>query len=178
VRRTLDAYAAARTVNGWRDSRHRVEHVEVIDPADIPRFKDFGVVASMQPLHAPGPLSYPGHEMMALLGAARERYSFAWRSLREAGARLCFASDWPVSPVDPLRSIQAAVTRRPWRAGQPEQAQTLDEAIAGYTRDGAWTEFAEGRKGRLPPGCLADLVVLDGDIETAPPDWVRNLGCG
>ena len=113
--------------------------------------------------------------MMALLGERREPYTFAWRTLRDAGAHLCFASDWPVSPVDPLLSIQAAVTRKPWRAGQPGQAQTLDEAIAGYTRDGAWTEFAEDRKGRLKAGHLADLVVLDGDIEATAPDKIQEL---
>ena len=123
-----------------------------IDPADIPRFQELGVVASMQPLHAPGPLSYPGHEMMALLGEAREPWTFAWRTLREAGARLCFASDWPVSPVDPLLSIQAALVRKPWRPGQPEQAQTLEQALAGYTSDNAWVEFAEDRKGHAEGG--------------------------
>ena len=175
VRRTLDAYAAARSANGPRDSRHRVEHIEVIHPADVPRFKELGVVASMQPLHAPGPLSYPGHEMMGLLGERREPWTFAWRTLREAGARLCFASDWPVSPIDPLLGIQAAITRTPWRPGQPEQAQTLAQALAGYTRDGAWVEFAEDRKGMLRPGLLADLVVLDGDLEAVPPEAIREL---
>jgi predicted amidohydrolase YtcJ len=175
VRRTLDAYAAASTANGPRDSRHRVEHIEVIDPADVPRFQELGAVASMQPLHAPGPLSYPGHEMMALLGERRGPWTFAWRTLRDAGARLCFASDWPVSPVDPLLSIQAALTRRPWRPGQPEQAQTLDQALAGYTRDGAWVEFAEDRKGMLKEGYLADLVLLDGDIEAVPANTIREL---
>ena len=175
VRRTLDAYAAAQRANGPRDSRHRVEHIEVIDPTDIPRFKELGAVASMQPLHAPGPLSYPGHEMMALLGEHREPWTFAWRTLREAGARLCFASDWPVSPVDPLLSIQAAVTRKPFRPGQPEQAQTLDQALASYTRDNAWVEFTEDRKGMLKEGYLADLVLLDGDIEATPQEAIREL---
>jgi predicted amidohydrolase YtcJ len=175
VRRTLDAYAAARRTNGPRDSRHRVEHIEVIDPADVPRFKELGVVASMQPLHAPGPISYPGHEMMALLGERREPWTFAWRTLRDAGARLAFASDWPVSPIDPLLSIQAALVRKPWRPGQPEQAQTLDEALAGYTSDNAWVEFAEDRKGMLKEGYLADLVLLDGDIEAVPANAIREL---
>jgi predicted amidohydrolase YtcJ len=175
VRRTLDAYAAARAANGSRDSRHRVEHIEVIDPTDVPRFRELGVVASMQPLHAPGPLSYPGHEMMALLGERREPCTFAWRTLREAGAHLCFASDWPVSPIGPLLSIQAAVTRKPWREGQPEQAQTLEQAVAGYTRDNAWAEFAEDRRGMLKEGYLADLVVLDGDIEAVPHEAIREL---
>jgi predicted amidohydrolase YtcJ len=129
----------------------------------------------MQPLHAPGPLSYPGHEMMALLGERREPYSFAWRTLRDAGAQMYFASDWPVSPVDPLLAVQAAATRKPWRDGEPEQAQTLDEAIAGHTRDGAWTEFAEGRKGQLKAGYLADLLLLDGDIEAVQSAMIREL---
>ena len=161
--------------NGPRDSRHRVEHIELIDPADIPRFKELGAVASMQPLHAPGPVSYPGHEMMALLGERREPFTFAWRTLREAGARLCFASDWPVSPVDPLLSIQAALVRQPWRDGQPQQAQTLADTLASYTRDNAWVEFAEDRKGMLKEGYLADLVVLDGDIEATPAEAIREL---
>jgi hypothetical protein len=113
--------------------------------------------------------------MMALLGERREPWCFPWRTLREAGARLCFASDWPVSPVDPLLSIQAAVTRQPWREGQPEQAQTLEQAIAGYTSDGAWVEFAESRKGMLREGFLADLVLLDGDIEAVPSEAIREL---
>ena len=175
VRRTLDAYAAAHRANGPRDSRHRVEHIEIIDPADIPRFKELAAVASMQPLHSPGVLSYPGHEMMALLGEWREPWTFAWRTLREAGARMCFASDWPVSPVDPLLSIQAAVTRTPFRPGQPEQAQTLDQSLASYTRDNAWVEFAENRKGMLKEGYLADLVLLDGDIEAVPAEEIRGL---
>jgi len=175
VRRTLDAFAAARRSNGARDSRHRVEHIEVIHPDDIGRFAELGAIASMQPLHAPGPLSYPGHELMALLGPARHPFSFAWRTLREAGARMCFASDWPVSPVDPLLSIQAAVTRQPWTEGLPAQAQTLKEALAGYTRDGAYAAFAEDRLGRLRPGFLADLVVLDHDIEDVPPASIKDL---
>ena len=175
VRRTLDAYAAARAANGPRDSRHRVEHIEVIDPADIPRFQELGVVASMQPLHAPGPVSYPGHEMMALLGERREPFTFPWRSLREAGARMCFSSDWPVSPVDPLLSIQAALVRRPWREGQPPQAQTLEDTLASYTRDNAWVEFAEARKGMVKEGQLADLVLLDGDLESTPTDAIREF---
>lgn len=172
VRRTLDAFEAARKANGVRDSRHRIEHVEMIDPADIGRFRDLGVIASIQPLHAPGTLSYDGDALMALLGPVRQPYAFAWRTLREAGARQCLASDWPVSPVDPLRSICAAVTRKPALPGLPDQALTLEEAIAGYTRDGAYAEFAEDRKGRLKPGFLADIVVLDSDIEALAPEAI------
>ena len=175
VRRTLDAYAAARAANGPRDSRHRVEHIELIDPADIPRFQELGVVASMQPLHAPGPLSYPGHEMMALLDEAREPFTFAWRTLRDAGAHLCFASDWPVSPLDPLLSIQAAVTRKPWRRGP---ARAGADPARGHRRLHARRRLGRvrgGRKGVLKEGCLADLVVLDGDIEARPVETIRDL---
>ncbi|MFO1039838.1 MAG: amidohydrolase [Geminicoccaceae bacterium] len=174
VRRTLDAFAAARAANGRRDSRHRIEHIEVIDPADIPRFADLGVVASMQPLHAPGPLSYPGDTLMELIGPRRAPYTFAWRTLQDAGALLAFASDWPVSPVDPLLSIQAAVTRQPFRPGLPEQAVNLERALAAYTRNNARVEFAENRKGRLREGYLADLVLLDGDIEMTPPEAIKD----
>jgi predicted amidohydrolase YtcJ len=172
VRRTLNAFEAARRANGARDSRHRVEHIEVIDPADIPRFRELGAIASMQPLHAPGPLSYDGTSLMGLLGEARQPYAFAWNTLRAAGARLCFASDWPVSPVDPLRSICAAVTRERFAPQHPDQAQTLMQALEGYTIDGAYAEFAEDRKGCLKAGFLADIVILDSDIESVPPEGI------
>ena len=90
-------------------------------------------------------------------------------------SRNSWSSDWPVSPVDPLLSIQAAVTRKPFRRGQPEQAQTLGETLASYTRDNAWVEFTEDRKGMLKEGYLADLVLLDGDIEATPKEAIREL---
>ena len=74
-----------------------------------------------------------------------------------------------------MSSISAALIRKPWRPGQPEQAQTLDQALAGYTSDGAWVEFAEDRKGRLKEGFLADLVLLDGDIEAVPAEAIHEL---
>ncbi|MFN8829063.1 MAG: amidohydrolase [Labrys sp. (in: a-proteobacteria)] len=175
VRRSLNAFEAARRANGARDSRHRVEHIEVIDPADIPRFRELGVIASMQPLHAPGPLSYDGTSLMGLLGEARQPFAFAWNTLRAAGARLCFASDWPVSPLDPLRSICAAVTRERFAPSHPDQAQTLMQALEGYTIDGAYAEFAEDRKGRVTPGFLADLVLLDTDIEAVAPADIVSI---
>ena len=175
VRRTLDAYAAARAANGPRDSRHRVEHIEVIDPADVPRFEELGVVASMQPLHAPGPLSYPGHEMMALLGERREPCTFAWRTLRDAGAHLCFASDWPVSPVDPLLSIQAAMVRRPWREASPSRRRPWRKRSPATPATTPGSSSPRTARGMLRAGYLADLVLLDGDIEAAPPDAIREL---
>jgi hypothetical protein len=175
VRRTLDGYAAARAANGVRDGRHRIEHIELVDPADLPRFAALGVIASMQPLHAPGPLCFAEEPTLSRIGARRLPYAYAWRTLRAQGARLTFSSDWPVSPLAPLLSIQAAVLRKPWRPGLPEQAQTLMEALASYTRDGAHAEFAEHRKGRLRAGMLADLVVLDADLERTEPAALHQV---
>lgn len=175
VRRTLDGYEAARRANGPRDSRHRIEHIEALDAADVPRFKELGVVASMQPLHPPGKLSFPPEPTVSLLGRKRLPLAYAWRTLRDAGAHLSFASDWPVSPVDPLLSIQAAMTREKLSPECPDHRQTLMESLQGYTADNAWTEFREHVKGRLLPGLLADIAVLDGDIEATAPEAIREM---
>lgn len=169
VRIVLDAYAAARLANGARDSRHRIEHIEVIHPDDIPRLAELGVIASMQPVHPPGSAGLPLEPTLSAIGEARWEYAYAWNTLRAAGARLAFATDWPVSPIDPLNCIYWAMHREPWKAGLPDQRQTLEQALSGYTVDGAFSEFAERRKGKLKTGMLADLVVLSGDIETTSP---------
>jgi predicted amidohydrolase YtcJ len=175
VRTVLDGYAAARLRNGARDSRHRIEHIEVLHPADIDRFKELGVIASMQPLHPPGQMGLALEPTVSRLGEARWPYAYAWRTLKTAGARLVLASDWPVSALNPLLSIEAAVTRRVWKKGLPEQKLTLQEAIAGYTRDGAFAEFAEARKGRLKAGMLADVVVLGGNLATCDPEKIKDI---
>lgn len=175
VRRTLDGYEAARRANGPRDSRHRIEHIEAIDAADVPRFKELGVVASMQPLHPPGKLLFPIEPTLSRLGEKRLPLAYAWRTLRDAGAHLSFASDWPVSPVDPLLSIQAAMMREKLSPQCPDHRQTLMESLQGYTVDNAYTEFREHVKGRLVPGLLADIAVLDGDIEATAPEAIREM---
>ncbi|RUW99782.1 amidohydrolase, partial [Mesorhizobium sp. M2A.F.Ca.ET.037.01.1.1] len=101
--------------------------------------------------------------------------SYAWRTLKNAGARVVFASDWPVSPVDPILSIQAAVMRKPWAEGMPDQSFSLREAIQGYTVEGAYAEFMEDRKGRLKTGYLADIVVLSADIEATAPEALHTV---
>ena len=175
VRTVLDGYEAARRANGTRDSRHRIEHIEVIHPRDIPRFKALGVLASMQPLHPPGQMGLPLEPTVSRIGEARWPYAYAWQTLKQADARLVLASDWPVSALNPLISIQAAMTRKQWRKELPDQKLTLAEAIAGYTRDGAFAEFREDRKGRLRPGMLADIVVLGGDIERQDPEAIKDM---
>ncbi|GLS31883.1 amidohydrolase [Neomesorhizobium albiziae] len=175
VRAVLDGYQAAQEVNGARDSRHRIEHIEVTTAADVPRFAELGVIASMQPPHPPGAMGFPLEPTISMIGRARWPWSYAWRTLKEAGAHVVFASDWPVSPIDPILGIQAAVLRKPWAEGDPDQSFSLHEAIATYTVEGAYAEFAEDRKGRLKPGYLADLVVLSGDIEATPPERLHEL---
>jgi predicted amidohydrolase YtcJ len=175
VRTVLDGYQAAVAANGRRDSRHRIEHIEVIHPSDIPRFRELGVIASMQPRHAPGTMGLPLEPTVSRIGAKRWPWSYAWRTLRETGARLVFATDWPVSPIDPLASIQAALTRKRWNNDQPDQRQTLEQALKSYTHDGAYAEFKEDRKGMLRPGALADVVVLSGDIAATPPEQLSDL---
>jgi predicted amidohydrolase YtcJ len=175
VRAVLDGYEAAAAANGKRDSRHRVEHIEVIHPDDIGRFAELGVIASMQPPHPPGSMGLPLEPTISMIGRDRWPYAYAWRTLKEAGAHIPFASDWPVSPVDPIAGIQAAVTRKKWSETDPDQSFTLMEAIAGYTIEGAYAEFAEDRKGMIRPGYFADLTLLDASIEDVPPEDYHRI---
>jgi predicted amidohydrolase YtcJ len=173
VRRTLDGYAAARAANGTRDSRHRVEHIELIHPADLARFAELGVIASMQPYHAPIPPDY-GIVWCERVGRQRWQRSFAWRQLRDAGALLAFGSDWPVVTQNPLIGLQAAITRSAWAADVPAQAIPLAEALVAYTRNAAYAEFQEQHKGMLRAGMLADLVLFEQDLTALPPTEIQQ----
>ena len=175
VRTVLDGYEAARRANGARDSRHRIEHIEVTTDADIPRFAELGVIASMQPPHPPGSMGLPLEPTVSKIGRDRWRLAYAWRTIKETGAHVVFASDWPVSPIDPIAGIQAAVVRKRWADDLPDHAFSLHEAIAGYTVEGAYAQFAEHRKGRLKPGYLADIVVLSGDVEASAPETLHEI---
>ncbi|CCV16034.1 amidohydrolase [Mesorhizobium sp. STM 4661] len=175
VRAVLDGYEMASTKNGRGDSRHRIEHIEVIAAADVPRFAELGVIASMQPPHPPGAMDFPLEPTVSRIGPARWPLSYAWRTLKNAGARVVFASDWPVSPIDPILGIQAAMLRKPWADSDPDQSFSLHEALAAYTVEGAHAEFTEHRKGRLKRGYLADLVVLSADIEATAPEALHRV---
>lgn len=164
VRIVLDGYEAALKANGRRDSRHRVEHVEVIHPDDIPRFAEMGVIASMQPPHPPGNHGLPLEPYLSRIGEGRWPYAFAWKALREAGARLVFGTDWPVSDIDPMWSLQSAMTRGRWNDQMPDNRQSLDQAIRSYTEDGAYVGFMEGKTGVLKEGMLADICALPVDL--------------
>lgn len=174
VRRVLDGYAAARRANGPRDSRHRIEHIELIDPADVPHLAELGVVASIQPCHVPGAQDFPFDPTMSVIGRHRWADAYLSRSLAEAGARLAFASDWPVADVNPLRCIQSAVTRATFEGGV-NQAVSLQVALEAYTTGGAFAEHTDDRKGKLRPGYLGDLCILSGDIEATPPEAIGAM---
>ncbi|CAK7259996.1 MULTISPECIES: amidohydrolase [unclassified Shinella] len=167
VRMVLNGYEAAIKANGKRDSRNRIEHIEVVHPDDIPRFKELGTVASMQPTHPPGSADLPVEPYLSYIGEDRWPHAFAWRTLVDAGAEIVFATDWPVSPLDPMHCIECAMTRGLWKEGLKDQRLSLAETLAAYTKNGAWVEFMEDRKGMLKPGYLADIVVLSGNVEAA-----------
>jgi hypothetical protein len=150
-----------------------VEHIELIHPADLSRFVQLGVVASMQPFHCPD--SGDGSDIWPRrVGQGRWEHSFAWQTIRESGARLVFGSDWPVVNQNPVRGLHAAVNRQPWLTPHYPQAQTLSDAILSYTRDAAYAEFQEHQKGQLRPGYLADMVLLSEDIFTVPLEEIET----
>jgi predicted amidohydrolase YtcJ len=158
-----------------RDRRFRIEHAQHLAPADIPRFRELGVIASMQPYHAID----DGRWAEKLIGAERSRGTYAFRSLLDAGAHVAFGSDWFVAPPTPLEGVYAAVTRRTLDDANPEgwvpgQKITIEEALAAYTREGAYASFEEQIKGTIEAGKLADVVVLDRNLLTIPPERIRD----
>jgi predicted amidohydrolase YtcJ len=175
VRVVIDGYEAAIQANGRRDSRHRIEHIELIDRADIPRLGDLGIVASLQPSHPAGAMDFPLFPALDKVGRARWADSFRVRSLVEAGARLAFASDWPVTDVSVMRNIQAALTRQPYEGCQDERIGLM-EVLHAYTAGGAWAAHMEGLTGMLRVGMAADVVMIDGDIEALAPEAIGATG--
>lgn len=172
VRQALDGYEAIQKLNGKRDSRHRVEHIEVCQPEDMPRFKELGVIASMQTSHAP----FSVEEDMTWTkrtGPERWPYSFAWRALKNAGAHMSLGSDWTVAPFDPMINIFVALNRKPL-GDSPDQRLTLEECIIGYTRDAAYVEFKENEKGQIKEGYLADLVLFSHDLFDVKPEEIMS----
>ena len=171
----LNAYEKAQRVNGKRDSRHRIEHAQVLCDSDIPRFAALGVIASMQPTHCITDKRFAEKR----IGVERCRGAYAWRRLLDAGAMVAFGTDYPVEPVDPLEGLYAAVTRKD-RAGEdgdgwfPDQKLTMEEAIALYTLGSARAEFMEDRKGMIKAGYLGDVVIYDRDLMTIPHDQIMS----
>ena len=162
------------------DRRWRIEHAQIVDSIDIPRFGKLGVIASMQPIHqvsdrtmAEARLGTSGVQGARLAGA------YAWKSLANGGARLAFGSDAPVELPDPFAGMAAALTReddrgQPFGGWQPQERIDRASALAGYTTGAAWAGFAERKFGRLAPGLRADFVLIDVDPLLAAPSALRN----
>jgi len=167
----LDIYDSVAKAHGARDRRFRVEHAQHLRPQDIPRFGRLGVIASMQPYHAID----DGRWVEGRIGPVRVKTTYAFRTLLDTGAKLGFGSDWTVAPLDPILGIYAAVTRRTLDGKNPngwvpEQKITLGEALRAYTEGNAYATFNEGKWGTLAPGYYADLVVVEPNLFTVPPD--------
>jgi predicted amidohydrolase YtcJ len=171
-RDALDAFEATQAL--WRPLglRHRIEHAQCLDPADLPRFAALGVAASVQFSHAPS-----DRDLAERFWADRLEGTYAFRSLIESGAVVANGSDAPVEGLDPLAGIRAGVLRtiddRPgWRM---DEAVTVEQAVVASTVAPAWLAGDERRRGKLLPGYLADLVVLSRDPFTCPPDELASV---
>lgn len=173
IRMALDAIEHARRVNGARDNRPILAHIQLFDPADIPRFRALGVVASFQPLWAFAD-AYITDLTEPVLGPERSRWLYPIASLARSGAVVAAGSDWTVSSMNPLEAVQVAVTRRSpadTAAGPawiPEEVVDLTTILRAYTVNGAWAAGDESRTGTLEPGKAADIVVLDRDLYAIP----------
>jgi predicted amidohydrolase YtcJ len=174
VQQALDAYEHAMRSNPApkRGRRHRIEHAEIVAPADIPRFGALGVVASVQPF-----VGSPTDDRLKMwsrnLGPDRGSREWPLRSIAGKRGRLAFGSDWPTAPLNPLLGVLTAVTRTtpegmPEDAWHPEERLAVKAAIDAYTSGAAWASFDEQRKGTIEAGMLADLVVLSDDIFNSP----------
>ncbi len=165
----LDAFAHVPAAKREK-LRLRVEHAQIVDPADLPRFAKLGIIASMQPTHATSDYAMAG----ARLGEARLAGAYAWRTILASGARFAGGSDFPVESPNPFYGLYAAITRQDrdgnpaggWRA---EQKLTPQEALAAFTTGSAYAAFAETRVGTLTPGKWADFLIVDRNVLTAPP---------
>ena len=176
VRMSLDAFAAARKTNGDRDNRHQIAHLQLVDPADFPRFKELGVLADFQLEWAKREPATEG-PIEPYLGPERYRYLYPAGSLHQAGATIIGGSDWDVSSYNPFRAFQTAVTRTGGKGQNPlniEERIPLETAIDAYTINAAYAMKQDATTGSLEVGKRADLVVLDRDILTIDPETIQD----
>jgi len=171
VRVALDAFAAARAANpSRRDARHKIEHAQFVHPDDARRFGAPRVIASMQPSHILNDMRWAP----ALLGPARRREAYPWKTLQKDSPVLAFGTDYPVELINPFRGLYAAVTREfedggPVGGWVPEEKISLEDALRAYTQGSATAEFEDHRKGTLRPGMFADFIVLSHDLTQLQP---------
>jgi hypothetical protein len=176
IRMALDAYERAAAANPARDRRHRVEHVETVTRADVPRFGRLGVVASMQPYHA-DPSPNQTDVWARNIGPERAGQAWSWASIRREGGVVALGSDWPVVPFDPMLALHAAVNRQtvdglPVGGWLPSEKLALPDALAAYGHGSAYAAFADARRGTVRVGADADIVVLDRDILAGGPSSI------
>ena len=176
IRTALDAIEYAEKQNGPRDRRDELIHIECLNGQDLPRFKQLGVIACMQPRHCAPDIT---GQWAKAVGPARWKYAWAFRSLRDSGATLAFASDWNVAEMEPLIGIYTALTRKgldgkPEGGWVPEQTIDLETAIRGYTINGAYANFVEQNRGSITPGKYADLVMVSDDLFKIPADKIKD----
>lgn len=171
----LNIFERVADENGPRDRRFRIEHAQHLSAGDVPRFAKLGVIPSMQPYHAID----DGRWAERVIGPDRAKLTYAFKSLRDAGARLAFGSDWFVAPPTPLLGIYAAVTRRTLDGKNPEgwipeQKITVEDALKAYTVNGAYASFQDSVKGSIERGKLADIVMIDRDITRVAPATIAD----
>lgn len=157
------------------DRRWRIEHAQIIDPVDLPRFAPLGVIASMQPVHE----ASDWRMATARLGEARLKGAYAWKTMLDNRVRLAFGSDVPVESPNPFAGIAVAMSRQdargePVGGWMPDQKVSFAAALDGFTRQAAYAGFAEARFGSLIPGQRADFLLIDRDISTASPADIRQ----
>jgi predicted amidohydrolase YtcJ len=167
----LNAFERAQKKYGVMGLRHRMEHAQIMRPGDIKRFRELGVIASMQPTHCTTDMRF----CETRIGEERSKGAYVWKSLLESGARLAFGTDWDVEPLDPMRGLYSAVTRKNIESDLPEggwfsgQKLTMAEAIRCYTLGSAYAAYEENIKGSLEAGKMADMVVLSKDLFSIDP---------
>lgn len=169
----LDQMAEVARAHGPADRRFRIEHAQHMSPKDFERFAALGVIASVQPYHAID----DGRWAEKRIGPERSRTTYAFRTFIDRGVRLALGTDWNVAPLDPLKTIHAAVTRATLDGLHPggwvpEEKITVPEAVAAYTLGSAYAEFQENEKGTIARGRLADLVILGADIFRLDPERI------
>ncbi len=178
VRTALDAYENAENVNHTQDRRPRIEHIETVTAADIPRFGKLGVIASMQPLHA-----YPDEDTLRVWagnnGPDRASRAWVWNSIAKAGGHLAFGSDWNVVTLNPWEGLQMAVTRQttegtPDGGWMPQERVTLAQAVEAYTLGAAYAGRREKTEGSIEPGKLADFIIVSQNIFEIDPHAIAK----
>lgn len=170
----LNAFEMAFQANGRRDARHRIEHAQVVRPKDVTRYRELGIIASIQPSHCIDDMRWAEKRI-----GQRCQNAYRFNSFLQAGVKIAFGTDWTVEPLNPMLGLYAAVTREfpeggPEGGWHSEEKITLAQAIELYTLGSAYAEFQEDRKGSIKVGKLADLVVLDKNLFEVPAKEILN----